>query len=75
MNIHFDTAATNSRRGVILTFLEEQKGLFHHLTTRFRMLVKQLLISGPCLETSYAAITLNLESNFSCREKNHSPFH
>ena len=26
---------------VILTFLENQKGLFHHLTTHFRMRVKR----------------------------------
>ena len=26
---------------VLLTFLENQKGLFHHLTTRFRMPVKR----------------------------------
>ena len=30
---------------------------------------------GPCQETSYAAITLNPESNFTRREKNHSLFH
>ena len=30
---------------------------------------------GPCQETSYAAITLNQESNFTRREKNHSPLH
>ena len=36
-----------------LDFLEIQKGLFHHhLTTGFRMPVKQLMISGPCRETS-----------------------
>ena len=34
-NIHLDTAASNSKN---------QKGLFHHLTTRFRMPVKQLMI-------------------------------
>ena len=28
-----------------------------------------------CQETSYTAITLKLESNFTCREKNHSLFH
>ena len=60
---------------VTLIFLENQKGLFHHLTTRFRMLVKQLMIFGPCQETSYAAITLNSESSFTRREKNHSLFH
>ena len=29
---------------------------------------------GPCQETSYTAITLNPESNFTRREKNHSLF-
>ena len=28
---------------------------------------------GPCQETAFSAITLNLESNFSRREKNHFP--
>ena len=45
-NIHLDTAASNSKN---------QKGLFHHLTTRFRMPVKQLMITGPCQETSKTA--------------------
>ena len=58
-----------------MIFLENQKGLFHHLTTRFRIPVKQLMISGPCQETSKTAITLNPESNFTRREKNHSLFH
>ena len=49
---------------VTLIFLENQKGLFHHVTTRFRMPVKQLMISGPCQETSNTAITLNPESSF-----------
>ena len=30
---------------------------------------------GPCQETSYTAITLNPESNFTRRERNHSLFH
>ena len=60
-NIHLDTA---------LIFLENQKGLFHHLTTRFRIPVKQLMIFGPCQETSYTVITLNPESSFTRREKN-----
>ena len=60
---------------VILIFLENQRGLFHHLTTRFRMPVKQLMTFGSCQETSYTAITLNLESSFTRREKNHSLFH
>ena len=46
-NIHLDTAATNSRRKSPRFFLENQKGLFHHLITRFRMPVKQFVISGP----------------------------
>ena len=33
------------------------------------------MTSGPCRETSYTAITLNPESNFTRREKNHSLFH
>ena len=54
-----------------MIFLENQKDLFHHL----RMPVKQLMISGPCREASYTAITLNPESNFTRLEKNHSLFH
>ena len=33
------------------------------------------MIFGPCQETSYTAITLNPESNCTCREKNHFLFH
>ena len=44
---------------VTLIFLENQKGLFHHLTTHFRMPVKRLMIFGPWQETSHSAITLN----------------
>ena len=33
------------------------------------------MIFGPCQETSYTAITLNQESNFTRREKNDSLFH
>ena len=49
-NIHINTGEPNWRRRygsvhfkekVTLIFLENQKGLFHHLTTRFRMPVKQ----------------------------------
>ena len=52
-----------------MTFLENQKCLFHHLKTHFRMPVKQLMISGPCQETSKTAITLNPESSFTRREE------
>ena len=54
---------------------ENQKGLFHNLKTHFRMPVKPLMIFGPCQETSKTAITLNPESSFTRREKNHSLFH
>ena len=40
-NIRLGTASTNSRERVTLTFLENQKGLFHNLTTHFRMPVKR----------------------------------
>ena len=43
--------------------------------THFRMPVKQQMTSGPCQEASKTAITLNPESNFTRREKNHSLFH
>ena len=39
------------------------------------MPVKRFMIFGPCRETSYTAITLNQESNFTRRQKNHSLFH
>ena len=35
-NIHLGTAASKSRERVTLTFLENQKGLFHNLKTHFR---------------------------------------
>ena len=57
-------------------FLENQKGLhLHHLKTHFRMPVKHEMIFAPLQDTSYTAITLNPESNFVRREKNHSLSH
>ena len=41
---------------VTLTFLENQKGLFHHFKTHFRMLVKREMTFGPCQETSHTCI-------------------
>ena len=52
-----------------MTFLENQKGLFHNLKTRFRMPVKRQMIFGPCQETSKTAITLNPESSFTRRDE------
>ena len=40
-NIHLGRASTNLKERVKLTFLENQKGLFHNLTTHFRMPVKR----------------------------------
>ena len=34
-----------------------------------------IMTFGPCQETSYTAITLNQESSFTRRERNHSLFH
>ena len=57
-------------------FMENQRGLHHHhLKTHSRMLVKQEMISGPSLVTSFTAITLNRESNSTRQEKNHFLFH
>ena len=56
-------------------FEENQTGLLHHFKTHFRMTVKHEMIFGPFQETSYTVITLNPESNFTRREKNHSLFH
>ena len=52
-------------------FLGESEGLMTH----FRLPVKLYTIFGPCREASYTAITLNPESNFTRRERNHSLFH
>ena len=72
-----DTLCTRVEFGrVTQLFLENQKGLhLHHLKTHIRVPVRQETISGPCQDTSYTAITLNPESNFTRREKNHSLFH
>ena len=63
-NIHLDTGRDQFKERVTLTFLENQKGLFHNLMTHFRLSVKLWTIFGPCREASYIAIALNPESNF-----------
>ena len=54
---------------------EENKDIFYleNLKTPRRMTVKQGTILGPPQGTTFTAITLNRESNCTCREKNHSP--
>ena len=46
-NIHLETGTSNSRRKSRRFSLENQKGLFHHLITHFRMPVKQEMTFGP----------------------------
>ena len=74
-NIHHGTASTNSRRKS--RWFSWRIRRVSSTTSRliFRMPVNRYMISGPCQETSYTAITLNQESNFTRREKNHSLFH
>ena len=55
-------------------FLGESEGSLPPPHDSFPMPVKRLMIFGPYQETSYTAITLNPESNFTRREKNHSLF-
>ena len=58
-----------------IDFLGESEGSLPPSHDSFRMPVKRLMIFGPYQETSYTAIMLNPESNFTRREKNHSLFH
>ena len=56
--------------------LGESDGSFQpHFKTHCRMMVKQEMISGPFQGTLFTVITLNPESNCTCREKRHSQFH
>ena len=56
-----------------IDFLGESEGSLPQPHDSFP--VKRQTICGPCREASYTAITLNPESNFTRREKNHSLFH
>ena len=60
-----------------IDFLGESEGCSSTTSrlTHFRMPVKLWTTFGPCREASHTAITLNPESNFTRREKNHSLFH
>ena len=73
-NIHHERERP-IRGEITKIFLENQKTLFHHLMTHFRMPVKRWMVFGPCQETSYAATTLSPESHFTRRETSHSLFH
>ena len=49
-----------------MIFLENQKGLFHHFTTLFRMPVKRLMTFNPCQETSTVRTT---HTNFDVKQE------
>ena len=58
-----------------IDFLGESEGSLPPPQDSFPDAGEAIMIFGPCQETSYTAITLNPESNFTRREKNHSLFH
>ena len=74
-NIHLDTGSPNSRRTSKGFSWRIRRVSTSTTSTHIRMPVKQEMTSGPCQETSYTAMTLNPESNFTRREKNRSLFH
>ena len=53
----------------------ESDGIHHLFKTHRQMMVKQETISGPFQVILSTVITLNPESNCTCREKHHSQFH
>ena len=58
-----------------LDFLGESEGSLPPPHDLFPDAGEANMIFGPCQETSFSAITLNPESNFTRRERNHSLFH
>ena len=56
-------------------FLGESEGSLPQPHDSFPVAGEAMNDFGPCQQTSYTAITLNPESNFTRREKNHSPLH
>ena len=83
LHVRLTLAAIGCTEGQITCAQKQETGVnpaqrsrdrLHHLMTHFRMPVKRYMTFGPCQGTSYTAITLNPESNFTRREKNHSPF-
>ena len=74
-NVHLNPGSPRPRTRKMKSSRRIRRVFFHHFKTHRRMLVEQEMISGPCQETSYTAITLNPQSKCTCRKKNHSPFH
>ena len=58
-----------------IDFLGESEGSHPPPQDSFPDAGEAIMISGPCQETSCTAITLNPESSFTRRERNHSLFH
>ena len=58
-----------------IDFLGESEGSLQQPQDSFPDAGEAINNFGPCQETSHTAITLNQESNFTRREKNHSLFH
>ena len=56
-------------------FLGESEGSLPQPQDSFPDAGEAYTTFGPCRETSYTAITLNPESKFTRRERNHSLFH
>ena len=76
-DINLDTESTCSMRKSRRFFWMIRKGLHQQriFKTHIQMPVQHEMISGPSLETSYTASTLNQESNSLHQEKNHFLFH
>ena len=75
-NIHLDTGPPNSRRrSKRFSWIIRSVSTFttSRLISGWRWSKKRFLVH--VMKTSYTAITLNPESNFTRREKNHSLFH
>ena len=58
-----------------IDFLGESEGSLPQTQDSFPDAGEAINDFGPCQEASYTAITLNPESNFTRRERNHSLFH
>ena len=58
-----------------IDFLRESEGSLPQPQYSFPDASEAINIFGPCQEASYTAITLNPESRFTRRERNHSLFH
>ena len=75
-NIHFNPGSPQTEEKKKAIFKENQTDLLQsHFKTHRGMMVKLGMISGPSQGTTFTVITLNRESNCTCREQNHSQFH